>query len=125
GSRRAATSGSGESVAAAAAQKGGGVGAGPLLGPSVGRSIYQTIGRGAAFVFDALSYVISAVSLLLIKTDFRSAEAETSRRDLRREIGDGLRWLWGKPLIRYMAFLTGGMNLAGAATPLIVIVLAK
>ena len=35
-----------------------------------------------------------------------------------------MRWLWGKPLIRYMAFLTGGLNFVNAAVPLIVIVLA-
>jgi len=108
----------------AAAQNEAAFGAAHIVGPSVGTLIYQTIGRGAAFVFDALSYVVSAVSLLLIKTEFRAAKVE-SPRDLRREILDGLRWLWGKPLIRYMAFLTGGMNLVGAATPLIMIVLAK
>ena len=108
----------------AAAQNEAAFGAAHIIGPSIGTVIYQTIGRSTVFLFDALSYVVSALSLLLIKTEFRAAKAEPSR-DLRREILDGLRWLWGKPLIRYMAFLTGGMNLVGAATPLIVIVLAK
>ena len=44
---------------------------------------------------------------------------------MRAEIVEGLRWLWHKPLIRYMAFLTGGLNLVNAAVPLVVIVLAK
>jgi len=43
---------------------------------------------------------------------------------LRHAIVEGLRWLWHKPLIRYMAFLTGGLNFVNAAVPLIVIVLA-
>ncbi len=109
---------------AAAAQNEAAFGAAHIVGPSIGTLIYQAMGRGAAFVFDALSYVVSAVSLLLIKTEFRAAAVEAPR-DLWSEIKDGLSWLWGKPLIRYMAFLTGGMNLVGAATPLIVIVLAK
>jgi predicted MFS family arabinose efflux permease len=108
----------------AAAQNEAAFGAAHIVGPSIGTLIYQSIGRSAAFLFDALSYVVSAASLLLIKTEFRAAKAEPAR-DLASEILDGLRWLWGKPLIRYMAFLTGGMNLVGAATPLIVIVLAK
>lgn len=108
----------------AAAQNEAAFGAAHIMGPSIGTLIYQSIGRSAAFLFDALSYVVSAASLLLIKTEFRAAKAEPAR-DLASEILDGLRWLWGKPLIRYMAFLTGGMNLVGAATPLIVIVLAK
>ena len=45
--------------------------------------------------------------------------------NLRAEILEGLRWLWRQPLIRYMAFLTGGINLVNAGTGLIVIVLAQ
>ena len=108
----------------AAAQNEAAFAAAHIAGPSLGTFIYQSIGRSAIFLFDAVSYVVSAVSLLLIKTEFRAAKPE-EKHDLAREIMDGLRWLWGKPLIRYMAFLTGGMNLVGAATPLILIVLAK
>jgi len=46
-------------------------------------------------------------------------------RHLRAEIAEGLNWLWHQPLIRYMAFLTGGYNLVNSATPLIIIVVAK
>src|SRR5258706_4529319 len=63
-------------------------------------------------------------SLLAMKTRFQ-ADSVAAKRDLGVEIAEGLRWLWSKPLIRFMAFLTGGMNLANAATPLILIVLAK
>ncbi len=108
----------------AAAQNVAAFAAAHIAGPSLGTLIYQTLGRSATFLFDALSYVASAVSLMLIKTEFRAAKIEP-KHDLGHEIMDGLRWLWGKPLIRYMAFITGGMNLVGAATPLIVIVLAK
>jgi len=108
----------------AAAQNEAAFAAAHIAGPSLGTLIYQTLGRSATFLFDALSYVASAVSLMLIKTEFRAAKIEP-KHDLGHEIMDGLRWLWGKPLIRYMAFITGGMNLVGAATPLIIIVLAK
>jgi len=108
----------------AAAQNEAAFAAAHIAGPSLGTLIYQSVGRSAVFLFDAVSYLVSAVSLLLIRTEFRAAKREPAH-DLAREIADGLRWLWGKPLIRYMAFLTGGMNLVGAATPLIVIVLAK
>jgi predicted MFS family arabinose efflux permease len=108
----------------AAAQNEAAFAAAHIVGPSLGTLIYQTLGRSATFLFDAISYVVSAASLMLIKTEFRAAKIEP-KHDLGREIMDGLRWLWGKPLIRYMAFITGGMNLVGAATPLIIIVLAK
>jgi predicted MFS family arabinose efflux permease len=108
----------------AAAQNEAAFAAAHIVGPSLGTLIYQSLGRSAVFLFDGISYLVSAVSLLLIKTEFRTNKVEP-KHHLAREIMDGLRWLWGKPLIRYMAFLTGGMNLVGAATPLIVIVLAK
>jgi predicted MFS family arabinose efflux permease len=108
----------------AAAQNEAAFGAVHIVGPSIGTFLYQTLGKSAPFIADAISYVISVASLLLIKTEFRLAKAAPSA-PLRAEIVEGLRWLWHKPLIRYMAFLTGGLNLVNAAVPLIVIVLAK
>ena len=46
-------------------------------------------------------------------------------RHLGREIREGLSWLWRNPLIRFMAFLTGGNNFSFAGTNLIMIVLAQ
>ena len=101
-----------------------GFGVAHIVGPSLGTVLYQTFGRAVPFIADALSYLVSLASLLAIKAQFQR-EAPVARRDLRGEIAEGLRWLWGKPLIRYMAFLTGGINLVNAAMPLVVIVLAK
>jgi len=66
---------------------------------------------------------VSIVALARIKADFRVAPAAATQ-PLLAAIGEGLRWLWGKPLIRYMAFLTGGLNFVNAALPLILIVRA-
>jgi len=108
----------------AAAQNEAAFGAVHIVGPSIGTFLYQTLGKSAPFIADAISYVMSVISLLLIKTEFRLAKA-APQASLWAEIVEGLRWLWHKPLIRYMAFLTGGLNLVNAAVPLIVIVLAK
>jgi predicted MFS family arabinose efflux permease len=108
----------------AAAQNEAAFGAVHIVGPSIGTFLYQTLGKSAPFIANAISYVMSVISLLLIKTEFRLAKAAPPA-PLRAEIVEGLRWLWHKPLIRYMAFLTGGLNLVNAAVPLIVIVLAK
>lgn len=108
----------------AAAQNEAAFGAANIVGPSIGTLLYQTLGKSAPFLADAISYAASIVSLLFIKTDFR-AKKSVAAPALRAEIAEGLRWLWRKPLIRYMAFLTGGLNLVNAAVPLIVIILAK
>jgi predicted MFS family arabinose efflux permease len=108
----------------AAAQNEAAFGAVHIVGPSIGTFLYQALGKSAPFLADAISYLVSVVSLLLIKTEFRLAKAAAST-PLRVDIVEGLRWLWHQPLIRYMAFLTGGLNLVNAAIPLVVIVLAK
>jgi predicted MFS family arabinose efflux permease len=108
----------------ATAQNEAAFGVASIVGPSFGTLLYQTFGRGVPFIADAVSYGVSVVSLLLIKTPFRS-QVIAPRRHLLVEIAEGLRWLWRQALIRYMAFLTGGLNFINAAVPLLVIVLAK
>jgi predicted MFS family arabinose efflux permease len=108
----------------AAAQNEAAFGAAHILGPSLGTALYQTLGRAAPFLADAVSYLVSTVSLLFIRTEFRSSKAAATQ-DLRAEILEGLRWLWRHRLIRYMAFLTGSLNLVNAGAGLIVILLAK
>lgn len=95
-----------------------------IIGPSLGTLLFQTVGKAAPFIADAISFLVSSFSLLLIKTKFRLAKPAPAS-NLRAEIHEGLRWLWHQPLIRYMAFVTGGLNLVNAGTALILIVLAK
>jgi predicted MFS family arabinose efflux permease len=108
----------------AAAWNEAGFGVANIVGPSFGTVLYQAFGRSVPFVANTVTFVASIVSLMRIKTPFHTERA-ASTRNLREEVAEGLRWLWGNPLIRYMAFLTGGLNLINAATPLIIIVLAK
>ena len=108
----------------ATAQNEAGFGTAHIVGPPIGTFLYQAFGRAVPLVADALSYLVSVVSLLFIRAHFRS-ESVPVHHDLRREVMDGLRWLWGKPLIRYMAFLTGGYNMVMGAYPLVIIVLSK
>jgi predicted MFS family arabinose efflux permease len=90
----------------------------------MGTVLYQAFGRAVPFIADALTYCVSIASLLRVKAPFH-IERAPQQRDLRHEVAEGLRWLWANPLIRYMALLTGGLNLINAAIPLLMIVLAK
>jgi len=108
----------------ATAQNEAGFGAANIVGPPIGTFLYQALGRAVPLLVDALSYIVSVVSLVCIRKHFRTAAAPV-HHDLGKEVMDGLRWLWGKPLIRYMGFLTGGYNLVMGALPLVIIVLSK
>lgn len=107
---------------ASAQNEGGGVATG-LLAPPLGGILFQAVAQTAPFVVDAVSYLGSVVSLFWIKTSFQG-ERPASRGNLSTEIAEGMRWLWHQSLIRYMAFLTGGLNFTGAAVGLLVIVRA-
>lgn len=95
-----------------------------LVAPPVGGFLFQTLGRTMPFAIDAVSYLFSVISLLFIKTEFQLDRTQQPPQ-LRREIAEGVRWLWRQPLIRFMTFLTGGLNFYSNATFLILIVLAK
>jgi MFS family permease len=96
-----------------------------IIGPSVGTFLYQGVSRMAPFIFDAVSYAISVVSLTFIRTDFQRERTSNGEKNLRREIAEGVRWLWAEPLVRFIAFLGSGMNLLLAPQALILILLAK
>ncbi|HEU5368761.1 MAG TPA: MFS transporter [Ktedonobacterales bacterium] len=93
-----------------------------LVGAPLGGALYA-VAHLLPFLADAVSYALSVGSLLLIQTPFQG-ERTTERRNLRAEIGEGLRWLWNQPLIRFMGFLTGGLNFTSGLT-LIIIVIAQ
>jgi MFS family permease len=98
--------------------------AGALISPPLGGFIFQTLGRTTPFLIDAVSYAASVLSLLFIKAEFQ-LERTAEQRRLWVEIWEGVSWLWKQPLIRYMTFLTGGLNFAGNATFLVLLILAK
>lgn len=95
-----------------------------LIAPPLGGFVFQTLGKTVPFAVDAVSYAVSVLSLSLIKTKFQE-ERTAERRKLRVEIKEGIVWLWNQPLIRYMAFLTGGLNFGNEAAFLLLIVLAR
>jgi MFS family permease len=112
-----------EQIPAAAAQNEGGSIATSLIAPSIGGLLYQ-FSRTVPFVLDAVSYAVSVFSLTFIKTEFQG-ERSARTGTLRADIMEGIAWLWRQPLIRFMAFLTGGLNFCNSATGLVLIVVAK
>ena len=94
-----------------------------LLGAPLGGLLYS-MGRAFPFVADALSYVVSACSLLFITASFQQ-ERVKAPRSLLRELVQGLKWLWHQPVIASLAVITSGLNLVFPSSTLIVLVLAQ
>ncbi len=103
---------------------------GQLLGPGLGGFIIglaPAIAMGAilAYLLDSISYLVSVITLRFIKIQFQVERAKEGQRALRKEIAEGLRFLWQQPLLRIMAILTMNGNFLLSGVTLAVIVLAQ
>jgi MFS family permease len=113
-----------EQLSAATAQNQAAVNIATLLGPSLAGVLYG-LGRSLPFLTDALSYAVSVISLLFIKTPFQK-ERVTVPGKLHTEVWEGLIWLWRQPLMRVIAVNVGMINLLiGSNLVVLVIVLAQ
>src|SRR5258708_63730 len=92
------------------------------LGPFLGGILFG-IGRALPFLFDAVSYIISVVSLFFIKKEFQEQRTEPTR-NVWAEIHEGLLWLWRHPVLRFVAFLSFMGMFMDFGTVLLVIVIA-
>ncbi|MFV0131496.1 MFS transporter [Streptomyces sp. HMX112] len=77
-----------------------------VTGPGLGGGLVQLLGAHLAVVADAIGYVLSAVFLWGIKRPEPRPEAAPGA-SLRADIGEGLRFVFGQPLLRAMAASTG------------------
>jgi MFS family permease len=83
-----------------------------LAGPGLGGALVQTLTAPIAIVADALSYLVSAVLLLAIRTpEPPLARPEGEAAGLVQQIREGLRYVLGNPLLRPIALTTGIGNL--------------
>jgi MFS family permease len=84
-----------------------------LAGPPVGGFLFG-IGRALPFLFDAVSYAFSIVSLLAMRTPFQQAR-QADPSPLRSRLAAGFRYLWSRPFLRTCAMLFGLANFTGPA----------
>lgn len=83
-----------------------------IVGPAFGGAAIRVLGAPAALVFDALSYLASALLLARI----RAGEVVPERKEeshIVAEIRDGLHLLWSNRVLRGLALANAMMNLGG------------
>jgi len=95
---------------------------GQLLGPMLGGLSYG-IARLVPFLLDALSYLISAGSLVLIRAPFQAAPPEDGQA-FGAALREGLIWIWRHRLLRFLTVLTLGLMLPAFGYTLTLITLA-
>jgi MFS family permease len=94
-----------------------------LVGPPLGGLLY-TLGIMLPFIADAISYLISIVTMVFVRVPFQRGLPAT-RRKIWSEVTDGMLWVWHQPFILTMTLLMGAGALILSGNALIVIVLAQ
>ncbi|MFE4972428.1 MFS transporter [Kitasatospora sp. NPDC056651] len=84
-----------------------------IAGPGLGGGLVQLLGAPLAIVADACGYLASALLLVRIKVEEQRPEPDPGR-SLRTEIGEGVRFVLGHPLLRAIATATATSNLFSA-----------
>jgi MFS family permease len=74
-----------------------------IAGPPLGGALVQLIGGPITLLLDALSFVVSALSIQRIRADTPIPPAEADRPHIMRDLTTGLRVIWGSPLLRAIA----------------------
>ena len=91
-----------------------------LLGNPIGGFLFDA-GRTVPFLADALSYVFSLITLLLIRAPFEEVRTEQRRHPL-TEIQEGIKWLWGQHYILIVNSAASATNALFQIVILVVIV---
>jgi MFS family permease len=95
-----------------------------LVGPPVGALLF---GAGLAIPFgvDAICALAGAALVARIAPPRRASVEETAARSIRREIGEGIRWLWQHPPVRALALTIFFFNVTFGAAISMYVLLAR
>jgi MFS family permease len=94
-----------------------------LAGPAIGALLFG-VASGLPFGVYGVLLLLSAVLVSRIATS-RSVAPPPEERHLRREVADGIRWLWNHPPIRALALTIFAFNVTFGAAMAVYVLLAK
>jgi hypothetical protein len=83
-----------------------------LIGPPLGGLLFG-LTMIVPFGIDAVSFFAAASIMLMLPGNFQPGATKTQRPPLRREVGEGFRWLWQHRALRNLALIS---MVLGAAT---------
>jgi MFS family permease len=85
-----------------------------VIGPLLAGLLTTVIPIHAILLFDALSFLLSALALRSIETSFNVRDAgQRKPESLRHDVGEGLRYVLGHPVLRNTCFMMALVNCVG------------
>lgn len=88
-----------------------------LVGPSLGGALVGLIGAAKAISADAVSFAVSALSLLLIRTPEPRPQRRAEHVTFRAAMHEGLSFVLRHPILRKIVACTGTANFFSWASP--------
>jgi MFS family permease len=82
-----------------------------IVGPAIAGALLQVVRAALVVLLDALSYLVSAVTLLWIRSREAPGAGPAARRSFLRELADGTRHLLGHDALWRIAICTATLNL--------------
>jgi MFS family permease len=93
-----------------------------LLGPPLGGLLFSVSAVVPLFA-NAFSFALSAALIAMLP---RSGHiSPMGKMDLRKDVAEGLRWLWNSPVLRSMALLTTSLSAVSGALLAMLVVFAR
>ena len=90
-------------------------------GPLVAGGLVTALGAPVAVLVDAVSYLFSGLAVATIRTPEPSPVADERPRNLRREIRDGLSWVYRHPVLGPLILTTHGWFLCNSMVTTVVV----
>ncbi len=81
-------------------------------GPGIAGALLAVVSAPVLLIIDSVSYLVSTFAIWRIRDDEQLPD-RAKRQSLPKEIGEGLRFVFGHPLLRRIVGTTGGSNLFG------------
>ncbi|WP_338024701.1 MFS transporter [Amycolatopsis thermalba] len=86
-----------------------------LIGPVLGGALLQALAAAGALAVNALSFLASVAGVVLVRAPEPTPGSHGARTGVWRSIAEGLRFLWGHPLLRPLTVAAGLRNLGMSA----------
>ncbi len=94
-----------------------------IVGPPAGGALFE-IGRAVPFFVDAVSYLCSTVSLLVMRVRFEE-DRQRETTPIRARMREGISFTWRQPFLRVTAILYGLLNFTAPALLFCIVVIGE
>lgn len=97
-----------------------------VIGPLLAGALVAFVPLSTLMLIDALSFLVSSGSLLLVRASFNARREQTGEKtSIRRDVMEGLRYVLGHPVLRNISLMMAMVNFVGSTYGAQIVLFAK